>query len=383
MSTFQREAALLATVRVLLVTVQLILRFLATNTRFAHELKTWGTVAKMTLQRTRMSAWENFQAWTTTRWLNLTTFYWRIKFFNTTGAKQWISWVNFAWLAEANVAKVIACMSTARKGFVTYLETDVSSFRITSSFFDITADCLTLVLFATLHLVADLCAREGLCTCQLLWCHQLFSEFSWIIDSKTCHFAFIFTAFALLVHFFVTSLAFVCMARLFALMLSTCQEFFAFVLAKWNWVCACLSWASNQRLNSVVAARTVSHSFRSSWAAVAFSLMASPLAVVLATVQKLSTYSAARLTLASARSWTLFLATETRLSYNDLTGFTMTFMASTLTFVAQTIQKFCTLVFACKLCSRSKLARNTLFFFATVAWNTYIDWARRATSRMT
>jgi hypothetical protein len=56
------------------------------------------------------------------------------------------------------------------------------------------------VFLATLHLVADLVAREVFRSGKLFRCKKLFFEFSRVIDSKASNFAFVFAALALLVY---------------------------------------------------------------------------------------------------------------------------------------------------------------------------------------
>ena len=56
------------------------------------------------------------------------------------------------------MTEVVTLVGTTRESFIACLQADVVAFRIPSSFLNRATDLLTLMLFASLHLVTNLSA---------------------------------------------------------------------------------------------------------------------------------------------------------------------------------------------------------------------------------
>ena len=203
----------------------------------------------MAFESARMSARKCLFAWTITSWLHLSAFDWWIHLGDTARTEQRFSGVNSAWLAVAKMAKVIALVCSTSQSLVARLQTDVMAFRVSSALFNRAADLLALVFLASLHLIANLCASEGVSHMLLLVCQQLVSDFVGIVNCKARHLSAIFAASAVLINHDVASLAFAFMTLLHALMLTTGKELLAFVRTQRNRISAGFPVSSDQLLD--------------------------------------------------------------------------------------------------------------------------------------
>lgn len=146
-------------------------------------------------------------------------------------------------------------------------------------------------------------------------------------------------------------MASVSVACLLALVLSARQELPALVLAEWDGVGARSSLPANQRLNSVVAARTVPHALWVTWTRLARALVASSLACVLTAVKRFATDSPTGKALAPTGSHPLFLAAKARVGDLDAAWKARSLVAALLALVLEAVQQLAALVTAGKLCA--------------------------------
>jgi len=268
---------------------------------------------------------------------------------NSAWAEERLSRVDFAWLAVAQMAEVIADVLLAGKRLVANEEAHVMALRICSALPHSATHVLASVLLAPFVLVAYLLAPEALVALQCRFRLDLLSQLGWVVLHVARHQALILAALALLLHLLCAGLASASVALLHALVEAAWEELVAGMVAQGNRICACSSLPPNQRLDGVVAAWAVLEALRVSWTRLAIALMAPSLALMLPAIQVGTTNVVAPLPLASASCCLLFLraeAVERHLNGARLAG---SLVALVLAFVSEAVQKLAALVLAGEL----------------------------------
>jgi hypothetical protein len=95
-----------------------------------------------------MTTLQDFQAWSSTCRLSLSTFYRRVDFCDPARTEQGFSRINLARFAEANVTEIVALMHSTRKSLVAGDQAHVETLRVGFALFNGTAFFFALVFFA-------------------------------------------------------------------------------------------------------------------------------------------------------------------------------------------------------------------------------------------
>lgn len=253
---------------------------------------------------------------------------------NAARAVQRLSRVDFAGLAFAEMAEVVARVSPACQALAAEPQADVASLWIRSSSPHWTADFLALVASARFGLIAYSRARPLASFCKLLRAEEFLFQLFWVVHSGASNESFAFSAPARLRGLSLARLAAVCVTGLLALMPSAWQELLALVRASWDRIRASSPLSSDERLDGVVTARAEPETLRVSWTRGTGTFVASPLAVMLSTIKPLSADSVALLSLASTWCSPFLFATEAWLGDHNSARITRTLVAVAVTFVS-------------------------------------------------
>lgn len=303
----------------------------------------------MALERTPMAASINLLARPRASRRLLAALHRWIDLGNSAWAEERLSRVDFAWLAVARMAEVIADVLLAGKRLVANEEAHVMALRICSALPHSATHVLASVLLALFVLVAYLLAPEALVALQWHFRPDLLSQLGWVVLHVARHQALILAALALLLHLLYAGLASGSVALLHALVEAAWEELVAGMVAQGNRICACSSLPPNQRLDGVVAAWAVLEALRVSWTRLAIALMAPSLALMLPTIQVGTTNVVAPLPLASASCCPLFLRAEAVERHLDGARLAGSLVALVLAFVSEAVQKLAALVLAGEL----------------------------------
>lgn len=382
MSTAEGYSATLTTAWCSLIAEGLLVLILAAGTSLGDWFQARRTASKMARQGTLMATLQHLQARTAASWRNLAASYGWFDLGYAARAVEWLSRVDFAGLAFAEMAEVIARVFPACQGFAAKSQADVASLWIGSSFPHWTADFLALVASARFGLVAYSSARPFASSLKLLWAQEFLFQLFRVVHSGASNDSFVFSALTGLRGISLAKLAAVCVTSLLALMPSAWQELLALVRASWDWIRASSPLSSDERLDGVVTTRAEPETFRVSWTRRTGTFVASPLALMLTTIKLFPADFVALLSLASTRCSLFLFTTEAWLGLLNRARIARTLVAFAVTFVSEAAEKFPALVLTRKLRSRCELAGDSLLFLTAVTRYWDADSTRRTATRV-
>lgn len=238
------------------------------------------------------------------------------------------------------------------------------------------------MLLALLVLIADFLALEGPELFKGFSGLHLLGQLNWIVLDIAWNPALVLAAFAFLLYLLLAGLTRASVAFHPALVKAAWQELLAGVVAYWYWISARSPLPPNQRLDGVVATRTVPEPLWISWAGLAVAIVAPTLACVLSAIEQLPADVGAPLPLASTCCLLLLLATEAIESDFDRARLADAVVAGALALVTQAVEELAAGALACELGALGKLAWDSLLLFSTVAGHGHVDAAGWAASRM-
>lgn len=117
-AAFQWDAARLSAAGWILRAVHSFSRLLAAPAGLGHRLQTRRAISKMAAERTLVATGIDLLARPRASWRELSAFHWWISLGNTARAVEWLTRVDFARLAGAKMAKVVADVLSARESLV-------------------------------------------------------------------------------------------------------------------------------------------------------------------------------------------------------------------------------------------------------------------------
>lgn len=334
----EREAARVATVGRLLVAEYLVESLLAATARPRHKLHALRAASQVAGELARVTTGERLLAWSTTSGLYLAAPDWWFNLRDAARAVERLTRVHSAWLAEAQVAELIALVHAALQRLVACVEAEMATLRISNSLLDRTAHFLALVLLADLELMANFFADEVSRRLEVF--NRVKHALNYVVGvvyDIARDLPLRLAATACLSYDLLAAHALVGMTCFATLVLPARQEALTLALAERDRVCAGATRSTDQRLDSVVAAWAVAEALRIARARLALTVVAPSLACVAAAVERTTASLLAPALASSARSLPLFLSTEATQSDLMLARLARAFMARIFAFVMQTV----------------------------------------------